>query len=110
MLSPRCAALRSPNIPDQAWHGYIPEVLPGQLYGYRVHGPFELEHGYRFNPHKFFAPASRYTATRVPQDAVQQFKMMVSALHAADIEVILDVVYNHTAAGNQLGPTLSMRG
>ena len=58
----------------------------------------------------FFAPASRYTATRVPQDAVQQFKMMVSALHAADIEVILDVVYNHTAEGSQLGPTLSMRG
>ena len=45
-----------------------------------------------------------------PREAVQQFKMMVRALHAAGIEVILDVVYNHTAEGNQLGPTLSMRG
>jgi isoamylase len=241
-----------PEHTDQAWHGYLPEVLPGQLYGYRVHGPYEPQHGHRFNPHKvlldpyaksigrdvrwadelfgyrigdpdadlsfdkrdsaayaplavvigpaftwsddrpprtpwhktiiyelhvkgftqlhpevparlrgtylglateaavrhltslgitavelmpvhhflndrylvdrglnnywgystlaFFAPASRYTATHVPQDAVQQFKMMVSALHAADIEVILDVVYNHTAEGSQLGPTLSMRG
>src|ERR1051326_7223769 len=42
--------------------------------------------------------------------AGQQFKMMVRALHAAGIEVILDVVYNHTAEGNQMGPTLSMRG
>ena len=58
----------------------------------------------------FFAPASRHTATRMPQDAVQQFKMMVSALHAADIEVILDVVYNHTAEGNQLGPRCRCAG
>jgi isoamylase len=241
-----------PEHTDQAWHGYLPEVLPGQLYGYRVHGPYEPQQGHRFNPHKvvldpyaksvgrdlrwadelfgyrigdpdadlsfderdsaayaplavvidpaftwgddrpprtpwhktiiyelhvkgftqlhpevperlrgtylglaseaavrhltslgitavelmpvhhflndrylvdrglsnywgystlaFLAPASRYTATRVPQDAVQQFKMMVSALHAAGIEVILDVVYNHTAEGSQLGPTVSMRG
>src|SRR4029450_13876429 len=52
----------------------------------------------------------RYAAAHLPQDAVQQFKMMVAALHAAGIEVILDVVYNHTAEGNQMGPTLSMRG
>ena len=45
-----------------------------------------------------------------PLDAVREFKMMVRALHAAGIEVILDVVYNHTAEGNQLGPTLSLRG
>src|SRR5207248_1543734 len=51
-----------------------------------------------------------YVATSIPQDAVQQFKMMVRAMHAAGIEVILDVVYNHTAEGNQLGPTLSLRG
>ena len=41
---------------------------------------------------------------------MQQFKMMVRAMHAAGLEVILDVVYNHTAEGNQMGPTLSMRG
>src|SRR5262249_61458481 len=45
-----------------------------------------------------------------PRKSVQEFKMMVRALHAAGLEVILDVVYNHTAEGNQLGPTLSMRG
>ena len=45
-----------------------------------------------------------------PIEAVREFKMMVRALHAAGIEVILDVVYNHTAEGNQLGPTLSLRG
>jgi isoamylase len=237
---------------DQVWHTYLPEALPGQAYGYRVHGPYEPARGHRFNPNKilldpyaksigrdvrwsdevfayrmgdpeadlsfderdnaayaplgvvidpaftwgddqpphtpwhktiiyelhvkgftqlhpelpeklrgtyaglasecvinhllhlgvtavelmpvhhflkdrilldrgltnywgyntlgFFAPESRYCATHIPQDAVQQFKMMVAALHAAGIEVILDVVYNHTAEGNQMGPTLSMRG
>jgi len=237
---------------DLVWHAYLPEVLPGQLYGYRVHGPYEPAKGHRFNPNKilldpyaksigrdlrwddavfgykvgdqaedlsfddrdsaahaplgvvidpaftwgddrrlrtpwhktliyethvkgftqlnphvpeklrgsyaglaseaaikhlqelgvtaiellpvhhflddrylvekgrtnywgynslaYFVPASRYVATCIPQDAVQQFKMMVRAMHAAGIEVILDVVYNHTSEGNQLGPTLSMRG
>jgi isoamylase len=241
-----------PEYTDHVWHGYLPDVLPGQLYGYRVHGPYEPSQGRCFNPHKvvldpyakligrdvrwadecfayrlgdpegdlsfgerdsaacaplavvidpaftwgddrpprtpwhktliyelhvkgftqrhpevperlrgtyaglasepairhltelgvtavellpvhhflddrhlidrgltnywgyntlaFFAPHSRYAAPHLPQDAVQQFKMMVAALHAAGIEVILDVVYNHTAEGYQLGPTLSMRG
>ena len=63
-----------------------------------------------YNTLAYFAPESRYAAALMPQDAVQQFKMMVAALHAAGIEVILDVVYNHTAEGNQLGPTLSLRG
>jgi glycogen operon protein len=63
-----------------------------------------------YNTLSYFAPESRYCATHIPQDAVQQFKMMVAALHAAGIEVILDVVYNHTAEGNQMGPSLSMRG
>jgi isoamylase len=244
--------LTMPERTDQVWHAYLPEVLPGQLYGYRVHGPYEPQQGHRFNPNKlvldpyaksigrdvrwadelfayrmgdpeadlsfddwdsaayaplavvidpaftwgddrpprtpwhktviyelhvkgltqrhpevperlrgtyaglaselvvkhlaslgitavelepvhhflndrhlvdcgltnywgyntlaYFAPASRYAAAHLPQDAVQQFKMMVAALHAEGIEVILDVVYNHTAEGNQMGPTLSMRG
>jgi isoamylase len=63
-----------------------------------------------YNSLAYFVPASRYTATAIPQDAVQQFKMMVRAMHAAGIEVIIDVVYNHTAEGNQMGPTLSFRG
>jgi isoamylase len=241
-----------PEQTDQVWHAYLPEVSPGQLYGYRVHGPYDPTQGHRFNPHKvvldpyaksigrdlrwadelfgyrlgdpeadvsyddrdsaayaplavvidpaftwgddrpprtpwhktiiyeahvkgvtqlhpevpeklrgtyaglaseaairhltnlrvtavellpvhhflndrqlidrwlcnywgyntlaFFAPESRYAAPLMPQDGVQQFKMMVAGLHAAGIEVILDVVYNHTAEGNQLGPTLSLRG
>ena len=245
-------AITMPEYSDHVWHAYLPEVLPGQLYGYRVHGPYEPERGHRFNANKivldpyaksigrdvrwadelfgyrlgeeqqdlafderdnaayaplagvidtaftwgddrpprtpwhktiiyelhvkgfsklhpdvpeplrgtyaglaselvvnhllnlgitavelmpvhyfvndrilvdrgltnywgyntlgFFAPDARYCATSIPQDAVQQFKMMVAAFHAAGIEVILDVVYNHTAEGNHLGPTLSMRG
>lgn len=63
-----------------------------------------------YNTLGFFSPEARYCASSIPQDAVQQFKMMVAAFHAAGIEVILDVVYNHTAEGNHLGPTLSMRG
>jgi glycogen operon protein len=239
-----------PERTDQVWHCYLPDVLPGQLYGYRVHGPYEPGDGHRFNPSKvvldpyaqligrdlkwddslfayevgqddltfdardsapyaplarvidpaftwgddrrprtpwhktfiyeahvkgltmrhpevpeplrgtylglasepvvrhltelgitavellpvhhhvddrflvekglvnywgyntlaFFAPDDRYAAAGNALDAVQQFKTMVRSLHAAGIEVILDVVYNHTAEGNQMGPTLSWRG
>ncbi len=241
-----------PEHTDQVWHAYLPDVLPEQLYGYRVHGPYEPAKGHRFNPNKilldpyakaigrdlrwddslfgytigdaeadlsrdqrdnaaiaplavvvdtaftwgddraprtpwhktliyevhvkgfsklnvevpeklrgtyaglaaeasiqhllslgvtavellpvhhhvderhlvekgrcnywgyntlaFLAPDLRYTPDQDARQSVQQFKMMVRALHAAGIEVILDVVYNHTAEGNQLGPTLSMRG
>lgn len=235
---------------DMVWHGYLPDVRPGQLYGYRVHGPYAPHHGHRFNPNKvvmdpyarvvgrpvqwdeslfafhtgqddttfdvrdsaahaplaavldsaftwgddrplrtpwhetliyelhvkgftaqhpdipeplrgtylglasepairhlvslgvtavelmpvhhhiddwhlvqrglrnywgyntlsYFAPDSRYAASAAPLEAVREFKMMVRALHAAGLEVILDVVYNHTAEGNHLGPTVSLRG
>ncbi|HET6494191.1 MAG TPA: glycogen debranching protein GlgX [Thermoleophilia bacterium] len=57
----------------------------------------------------FFAPDTRF-ATGCAGEQVHEFKTMVRALHAAGIEVILDVVYNHTAEGNRLGPTLSFRG
>jgi isoamylase len=234
---------------DLVWHCYLPDVRPGQRYGYRVHGPYEPEHGHRFNPAKllidpyakridgavrwddslfgyrigdqaddpapddrdsaaftpksvvinpafvwggdapprtpldrtliyevhvkgftqlhpevpeelrgtyaamgsapvvdylanlgitavellpvhqhvndrhlverglsnywgyntigFFAPDVRYSATGEP---VSEFKTMVKRLHDAGIEVILDVVYNHTGEGNHLGPTISYRG
>ena len=235
---------------DMVWHGYLPDVRPGQLYGYRVHGPFSPDTGHRFNPNKlvmdpyakvmgrtvrwdtslfgfrfgeedstfddrdsapfaplaavidsaftwgddrplrtpwhdtliyelhvkgftklnphipeglrgtylglasepairhltslgvtavelmpvhqhlddwhlvgrrltnywgyntlsYFAPDVRYASSSSPQDAVREFKMMVRALHAANLEVILDVVYNHTGEGNHAGPTLSLRG
>ncbi len=233
---------------DQVWHGYLPQVRPGQLYGWRVHGPYRPRDGHRFNPHKllldpyarcitgamrwhdalfgyrighadedlsfdrrdsapymprckvvetafswgddkrpmvpwhetviyeahvrgltrmhpgvppelrgtyaglacapviehlkrlgvttvelmpvhsfvddrhlvesgrrnywgynsigFFAPDARYSAS----GKIAEFKSMVRTLHAAGLEVVLDVVYNHTAEGNQLGPTLGFRG
>ena len=234
---------------DEVWHGYLPDARPGLLYGYRVHGPYQPQHGHRFNPNKllldpyakalygaiqwsdahygyrvgsnredlsfdrrdnargmpkcrvvetaftwqadrrpqvswpdtiiyechvrgltiardqtiptqlrgtfaalgasatidylvklgitavellpvhaiaderhllklglrnywgynsigFFAPEPRYLATGL----LSEFKTMVRCLHDAGIEVILDVVYNHTAEGNHLGPTLSFRG
>ena len=69
-----------------------------------------LKNYWGYNTLGFFAPEPDYCCTSIPQDNVQQFKMMVRAMHAAGIEVILDVVYNHTAEGNQMGPTLSMRG
>jgi isoamylase len=233
---------------DRVWHAYLPDVRPGQQYGYRVHGPYDPANGHRFNPHKllldpyaklvarpirwddslfgypvgtddlrfddrdsaayaplaqvvdtaftwaddrppqtpwhktvvyechvkgftrnmpgvpaehrgtytglasepavahlkslgitavellpvhhraddrhlqekglsnywgyntlaFLAPDTRFAVR--PADAVSEFKGMVRRLHAAGIEVILDVVYNHTAEGNQLGPTLSWKG
>ncbi len=65
-----------------------------------------LRNYWGYNSIGFFAPASRYLAT----GSISEFKTMVKTLHSAGIEVILDVVYNHTAEGNQLGPTLSFRG
>lgn len=66
-----------------------------------------LRNYWGYNSIGFFAPEQRYAAT---DDAVTEFKSMVKALHAAGIEVILDVVCNYTAEGNQLGPTLCFRG
>ncbi|MFD1912206.1 glycogen debranching protein GlgX [Halodurantibacterium flavum] len=243
------ARIPLPEYTDEVWHGYLPEIRPGQLYGYRVHGPYDPANGHRFNPNKlvldpyalelrdeirwhdavfgyrighsradlsfdrrdsafvmpkcvvvdpavtwgpdirpnvpwadtiiyeahvkgmtvrhpgvpdnlrgsfggladphaidhlvklgvtaielmptqaffddryliekgltnywgyntvgFFAPATRYIS---PGANLHEFKLMVRRLHEAGIEVILDVVYNHTAEGNQMGPTLSFRG
>jgi glycogen operon protein len=246
------ARIRMPERTDLVWHAYLPDVQPGQVYGYRLHGPYEPQGGHRFNPSKvvldpyakaiartvqwgdemfgyrigdsaedlsfddrdnahlaplaavvdpaftwgddapprtpwhetviyelhvkgftrlhpevpealrgtyaglateapiehlkdlgvtavellpvhhhaydrhlvekglsnywgyntlaFLAPGIRYAASPTPLGSVREFKMMVRALHAAGIEVILDVVYNHTAEGSHLGPTLSLRG
>jgi len=238
-----------PEYTDEVWHGFLPDARPGTIYAYRVHGPYEPEHGHRFNPNKllldpyakavvgklewnpalfgykmeskddltfderdsapfvpkcrvidpaftwgderrpttswertvlyelhvrgytklhpsvpdeyrgtfrgmcepeviehiktlgvtsiellpihtfvtdsylaekglrnfwgyntisFFAPERFYAS--VPDFAFSEFKEMVARLHHAGIEVILDVVYNHTAEGNELGPTLSFKG
>jgi isoamylase len=63
-----------------------------------------------YNTIGFLAPDNRYSQAAEPHGQVAEFKAMVKALHAAGIEVILDVVYNHTAEGGALGPTLSFRG
>jgi isoamylase len=83
------------------------ELLPCQAF---VSEPFLLERKlsnyWGYNPIAWFAPANEYAV----DDAVHEFKTMVRALHAAGIEVILDVVFNHTAEGNENGPLLSLRG
>src|SRR5439155_1719644 len=149
----------------QVWHGYLPQVGPGQRYGFRVHGRYDPGSGRRYNPAKllvdpyarlahpaaieylmslgvtavellpvqhfvpepgvlrrglanywgyntigYFAPHAAYCSSGSTGEQVREFKAMVRALHAAGIEVILDVVYNHTAEGDETGPTLSFRG
>ena len=69
-----------------------------------------LNNYWGYNTIGFFAPDTKYSSTSNPGGEVQEFKAMVRTLHDAGIEVILDVVYNHTAEGNHMGPTLSMRG
>jgi glycogen operon protein len=69
-----------------------------------------LSNYWGYNTIGYFAPHNSYAAYGTRGEQVQEFKSMVKALHDADIEVILDVVYNHTAEGNHLGPTLSFRG
>ena len=65
-----------------------------------------LSNYWGYNPLAWFAPDARYAV----EDPVVEFKTMVRALHDAGLEVVLDVVFNHTAEGNELGPTLSLRG
>ena len=63
-----------------------------------------------YDPIAFFAPHRGYSASKKPGAQVNEFKQMVKALHEAGIEVILDVVFNHTSEGNEHGPTLSFKG
>ena len=70
-----------------------------------------LRNYWGYNTLGFFAPEPRYASNPdVPADVIREFKQMVKDLHNGGIEVILDVVYNHTAEGNHAGPTLSFRG
>ncbi|MGH9401363.1 MAG: glycogen debranching protein GlgX [Terriglobia bacterium] len=70
----------------------------------------KLRNYWGYNSIGFFAPAARYSSSGVVGQQVKEFKAMVKTLHRAGIEVILDVVYNHTAEGSQMGPTLCFRG
>ncbi|AKH37167.1 MULTISPECIES: glycogen debranching protein GlgX [Nitrosomonas] len=79
-----------------------------------IHDKHLVDQGLRnywgYNSIGYFAPHSEYAAQKRPGAAVAEFKQMVKGLHQAGIEVILDVVYNHTAEGNHLGPMLSFKG
>ncbi|AZI42467.1 glycogen debranching enzyme GlgX [Deinococcus psychrotolerans] len=90
------------------------ELMPVHLH---VDDPFLLDKGldnyWGYSTLSFFAPEVRYSAAARagdPQGVIAEFKGMVKALHKEGIEVILDVVYNHTAEGNHLGPTMSFKG
>ncbi|MET0550225.1 MAG: glycogen debranching protein GlgX [Xanthomonas sp.] len=121
----RGTTMRHPSVPE-AWRGTFSglkvdevvehikrlgmtavELLPIHAF---VDDEYLLKQGLRnywgYNTIGFFAPHPRYMATRT----VSEFKQMVARLHSAGLEVILDVVYNHTAEGNELGPTLSFKG
>ncbi|TDX31074.1 glycogen operon protein [Modicisalibacter xianhensis] len=82
----------------------LPEVHPvtGQ--------PFTPHNYWGYNSVGYFAPKASYSTTGSQRQQVLEFKTLVRALHQAGIEVILDVVLNHTAEGNELGPTLNFRG
>ena len=118
-----------PDIPEDIRGTYAAVAHPVMLEHYRrigitavelmpvhqfVHDSHLAERGQRnywgYNTIGFFAPHNDYSSQGQSGQQVQDFKAMVKALHAAGLEVILDVVYNHTAEGNQLGPTLSFRG
>ncbi len=86
------------------------ELLPVQAFVTDGHlASTGLENYWGYNTIAFFAPEPRYARGALGGE-VDEFKSMVRALHRAGIEVILDVVYNHTGEGSQLGPTLSFRG
>ncbi len=63
-----------------------------------------------YSPLCFFAPHAQYAAAGTPEGAITEMQEMVKALHAAGIEVVIDVVYNHTVEGEEIGPTYSYRG
>ena len=87
------------------------ELMPVHQF---IHDSHLLERGLRnywgYNSIGFLAPHNEYSSSGQTGQQVQEFKQMVKSLHEAGIEVILDVVYNHTAEGNHLGPTLSFKG
>jgi glycogen operon protein len=87
------------------------ELMPAHQF---VNDVFLQEKGltnyWGYNTIGFFAPHNAYSSSGARGEQVNEFKSMVKSFHSAGIEVIMDVVYNHTAEGNDLGPTLSFRG
>jgi len=118
-----------PDIPEDIQGTYAALSHPVMIEHYKKHGITAVElmpvhqfvhdshladrgmtNYWGYNTIGFFAPHSDYSSAGQNGQQVQEFKATVKALHEAGLEVILDVVYNHTAEGNQLGPTLSFRG
>jgi len=85
------------------------ELLPVFQYD-EQDAPGDLSNFWGYSPVSYFAPHRSYSSRQDPLGPLDQFRDMVKALHQAGIEVILDVVYNHTAEGNHAGPTLCYRG
>jgi isoamylase len=125
----RGMTMRHPDVPDELRGTYAGMAHPAVIEHLRELGVTAVElmpvhqfvndpglvakglsNYWGYNTIGFFAPHNGYTAYGTRGQQVLEFKAMVKALHEADIEVILDVVYNHTAEGNHLGPTLSFRG
>ena len=125
----KAMTMRHPKVPSDIRGTYMGLVHPVMIEHYKklgvtavelmpvhqfVHDHLLLERGLRnywgYNTIGFFAPHSDYASFGTRGQQVQEFKSMVKQFHRAGIEVILDVVYNHTAEGNHLGPTLSFRG
>jgi len=107
------AAMGSPAVIDHLQRLGVTtlELLPVHHYvAEREVAKRGLTNYWGYNSVGFFAPEARYCSSGSRGEQVREFKAMVRNLHAAGIEVVLDVVYNHTAEGNQLGPTLSFRG
>ena len=92
------------------------ELLPIQEFGETYIGRTSMETGeeltnyWGYSSIGFFAPAGRYACSAMRREHLDEFREMVHALHEANIEVILDVVFNHTSEGNEKGPTLCFRG
>lgn len=87
------------------------ELMPVHHHAYDRHLVDKgLSNYWGYNTLAYFAPDIRYSSAEKPEESVREFKRMVRGLHHAGIEVILDVVYNHTAEGSHLGSTLSFRG
>jgi glycogen operon protein len=85
------------------------ELLPVQHFDQEGNRP-ELQNYWGYQPIAFFAPHRGYSSNQARLGPVDEFRDMVKALHLAGIEVILDVVFNHSAEGNENGPTFSFRG
>jgi glycogen operon protein len=85
------------------------ELLPVQQFDEHDSAAVHINY-WGYSPLALFAPHAGYSSRRDPLGPVDEFRDMVKALHRAGIEIILDVVFNHTAEGDHLGPTLSFRG